>query len=60
MLAALPIIQLAIAAVGELPALVTALNTVKTLITEQRDPTADEQAQFDAALAEAEKNIPAA
>lgn len=53
MLAALPIIEAAIALLGEVPSLVQALNTVKSLITDNRDPTPEEQAQFDQALADA-------
>lgn len=53
MLAAIPIIEAAISLLGQIPSLVQALSTVKTLITEQRDPTAAEQAQFDQALADA-------
>lgn len=53
MLAAIPIIEAAIALLGAVPSLVQALGTVKTLITEQRDPTPAEQAQFDQALADA-------
>lgn len=53
MLAAIPIIEAAIALLGEVPSLMAALSTVKTLITENRDPTPDEQAQFDKALDDA-------
>jgi len=53
MLAAIPIIEAAIALLGQVPALMAALATVKKLITEQRDPTPEEQVQFDTALAEA-------
>lgn len=59
MLAALPIIQALIALAGEIPSLVTAGNTVMTLIKEQRDPTPDEQAQFDQALEDAVNATPA-
>lgn len=58
MLAALPIIQALIALAGEIPSLVTAGNTVVTLIQEQRDPTPEEQAQFDQALEDAAAAIP--
>lgn len=60
MLAALPIIEAAIALLGQIPSLVQALSTVKTLITEQRDPTSAEQAQFDQALADALAATPTA
>ena len=60
MLAALPIIQALIALAGEVPSLVTAGNTVVTLIKEGRDPTPEEQAQFDQALKDAEAAIPSA
>lgn len=53
MLAAIPIIEAAIALLGQVPSLVAALGTVKTLITEQRDPTEEEQKQFDQALNDA-------
>jgi hypothetical protein len=59
MLAALPIIQALIALAGEIPSLVTAGNTVMTLIREGRDPTPEEQAQFDQALEDADKALPA-
>lgn len=60
MLAALPIIQALILLAGEIPSLVTAGNTVVTLIKEQRDPTPEEQAQFDQALADALAATPTA
>lgn len=53
MLAAIPIIEALIALAGEIPSLMQAGETVKTLITENRDPTPEEQAQFDQALADA-------
>lgn len=59
MLAALPIIEALIALAGEIPSLVTAGQTVVTLIREGRDPTPAEQAQFDQALADAVAAIPA-
>jgi len=59
MLAALPIIEAAIALLGQVPSLMTALATVKTLITENRDPTLEEQAQFDQALEDAVAATPA-
>lgn len=60
MLAAIPIIEAAIALLGQVPSLVQALSTVKTLITEQRDPTPAEQALFDQALADAVAATPSA
>lgn len=59
MLAALPIIEALIAASAQIPELVTAGQTVITLLKENRDPTPEEQAQFDAALAAADAALPA-
>lgn len=58
MLAALPIIQALLAFVGEVPSLVQAGKTVMTLIRENRDPTPEEQAQFDQALDDANAALP--
>jgi hypothetical protein len=58
MLAALPIIQALIALAGEIPSLVKAGQTVMTLIRENRDPTPEEQAQFDQALEDADNALP--
>lgn len=58
MLAALPIIEALIALAGEIPSLVIAGNTVVTLIREGRDPTPEEQAQFDQALEDAMNAMP--
>lgn len=55
-----PIIQALIAVAGEIPSLVTAGNTVVTLLKEQRDPTDAEQAQFDQALKDAVAATPQA
>ena len=59
MLAALPIIEALIALAGEIPSLVQAGKTVMQLISEGRDPTPAEQAQFDKALADAVAATPA-
>ena len=58
MLNAIPIIEALIALAGEIPSLVLAGQTVVKLLQEGRDPTPEEQAQFDAALADATANIP--
>lgn len=57
MLAALPIIQALIALAGEVPELVAAGQTVVKLIQDNRDPTPEEQAQFDAALKAAQDSL---
>lgn len=58
MLAALPIIEALIAAAGAIPSLMQAGQTVMTLIRENRDPTPEEQAQFDQALEDANNALP--
>lgn len=60
MLAAIPIIEALIGLAGEIPSLLTAGQTVVTLIKENRDPTPEEQAQFDQALEDANNALPAA
>lgn len=54
------IIQLLIAAAGEIPSVITAAQTVIKLVEEDRDPTPEEQAQFDQARADAVAHIPSA
>lgn len=44
----------------EIPELLVTINTAKTLITENRAPTADEQAAIDAGLAAAHAALQAA
>lgn len=60
MLAAIPIVEALLALADKIPELMQAGQTVVTLLKENRDPTPDEQAQFDAALAAADAALPEA
>ena len=52
------IIQLLIAAAGEVPSVIAAAQTVIKLVQEDRDPKQEEQVQFDQAKADAVAHIP--
>lgn len=54
----LPILNALIAIAGEIPSLVKAGQTVVMLLEQNRDPTPEEQAQFDQALLDVVNNIP--
>ena len=58
--AILAIIEALLQFAPEVPEILASVNTIKTLITENRAPTADEQAAIDAGLDAAHKALQAA